>query len=232
MYFYIKTSKYINRKRSKLYMFLSSINKLEMTKMECIEKKIEKLSEKMKYLKKVSNKMKIKRIKCKDDFIICKELYTNLWFLKCKNLIFFYIKKDKLDNIENDINDTLKYTFIIYETSFHYIFFCTSHDLNNIDNFLKELILHYSDKRFLVMVNLNNSKNDVLFSNIIILNPYIYDSNHNHKLYKERVTLERVTLETVTLETVKEEIVTLDKIHIIIEYIIAYKHLSPHYFPL
>lgn len=227
MYFYIKTSKYINRKRSKLYMFLSSINKLEMTKMECIEKKIEKLSEKMKYLKKVSNKMKIKRIKCKDDFIICKELYTNLWFLKCKNLIFFYIKKDKLDNIENDINDTLKYTFIIYETSFHYIFFCTSHDLNNIDNFLKELILHYSDKRFLVMVNLNNSKNDVLFSNIIILNPYIYDSNHNHKLYKERVTLERVTLETV-----KEEIVTLDKIHIIIEYIIAYKHLSPHYFPL
>jgi hypothetical protein len=227
MYFYIKTSKYINRKRSKLYMFLSSINKLEMTKMECIEKKIEKLSEKMKYLKKVSNKMKIKRIKCKDDFIICKELYTNLWFLKCKNLIFFYIKKDKLDNIENDINDTLKYTFIIYETSFHYIFFCTSHDLNNIDDFLKELILHYSDKRFLVMVNLNNSKNDVLFSNIIILNPYIYDSNHNHKLYKERVTLE-----TVTLETVKEEIVTLDKIHIIIEYIIAYKHLSPHYFPL
>lgn len=227
MYFYIKTSKYINRKRSKLYMFLSSINKLEMTKMECIEKKIEKLSEKMKYLKKVSNKMKIKRIKCKDDFIICKELYTNLWFLKCKNLIFFYIKKDKLDNIENDINDTLKYTFIIYETSFHYIFFCTSHDLNNIDDFLKELILHYSDKRFLVMVNLNNSKNDVLFSNIIILNPYIYDSNHNHKLYKERVTLERVTLETV-----KEEIVTLDKIHIIIEYIIAYKHLSPHYFPL
>jgi hypothetical protein len=203
-------------------MFLSSINKLEMTKMECIEKKIEKLSEKMKYLKKVSNKMKIKRIKCKDDFIICKELYTNLWFLKCKNLIFFYIKKDKLDNIENDINDTLKYTFIIYETSFHYIFFCTSHDLNNIDNFLKELILHYSDKRFLVMVNLNNSKNDVLFSNIIILNPYIYDSNHNHKLYKERIKEERVTLERVTL----------DKIHIIIEYIIAYKHLSPHYFPL
>ena len=221
MYFYIKTSKYINRKRSKLYMFLSSINKLEMSKMECIEKKIEKLSEKMKYLKKVSNKMKIKRIKCKDDFIICKELYTNLWFLKCKNLIFFYIKKDKLDNIENDINDTLKYTFIIYETSFHYIFFCTSHDLNNIDDFLKELILNYSDKRFLVMVNLNNSKNDVFFSNIIILNPYIYDSNHNHKLYKEMVKEEMV-----------KERVTLDKIHIIIEYIIAYKHLSPHYIPL
>ncbi len=231
MYFYIKTSKYINRKRSKLYMFLSSINKLEMTKMECIEKKIEKLSEKMKYLKKVSNKMKIKRIKCKDDFIICKELYTNLWFLKCKNLIFFYIKKDKLDNIENDINDTLKYTFIIYETSFHYIFFCTSHDLNNIDNFLKELILHYSDKRFLVMVNLNNSKN-VFFSNIIILNPYIYDSNHNHKLYKEMIKEETVKEERVTLERVTLERVTLDKIHIIIEYIIAYKHLSPHYFPL
>ena len=192
-----------------------------MSKMECIEKKIEKLSEKMKYLKKVSNKMKIKRIKCKDDFIICKELYTNLWFLKCKNLIFFYIKKDKLDNIENDINDTLKYTFIIYETSFHYIFFCTSHDLNNIDDFLKELILNYSDKRFLVMVNLNNSKNDVFFSNIIILNPYIYDSNHNHKLYKEMVKEEMV-----------KERVTLDKIHIIIEYIIAYKHLSPHYIPL
>lgn len=226
MYFYIKTSKYINRKRSKLYMFLSSINKLEMSKMECIEKKIEKLSEKMKYLKKVSNKMKIKRIKCKDDFIICKELYTNLWFLKCKNLIFFYIKKDKLDNIENDINDTLKYTFIIYETSFHYIFFCTSHDLNNIDDFLKELILNYSDKRFLVMVNLNNSKNDVFFSNIIILNPYIYDSNHNHKLYKEMVKEEMVK------EEMAKERVTLDKIHIIIEYIIAYKHLSPHYIPL
>jgi|688.fasta_scaffold14283_2 hypothetical protein len=231
MYFYIKTSKYINRKRSKLYMFLSSINKLEMSKMECIEKKIEKLSEKMKYLKKVSNKMKIKRIKCKDDFIICKELYTNLWFLKCKNLIFFYIKKDKLDNIENDINDTLKYTFIIYETSFHYIFFCTSHDLNNIDDFLKELILNYSDKRFLVMVNLNNSKNDVFFSNIIILNPYIYDSNHNHKLYKEMVKEEMVKEEMVKEEMVKER-VTLDKIHIIIEYIIAYKHLSPHYIPL
>jgi hypothetical protein len=212
-------------------MFLSSINKLEMSKMECIEKKIEKLSEKMKYLKKVSNKMKIKRIKCKDDFIICKELYTNLWFLKCKNLIFFYIKKDKLDNIENDINDTLKYTFIIYETSFHYIFFCTSHDLNNIDDFLKELILNYSDKRFLVMVNLNNSKNDVFFSNIIILNPYIYDSNHNHKLYKEMVKEEMVKEEMVKEEMVKER-VTLDKIHIIIEYIIAYKHLSPHYIPL
>ena len=90
-------------------MFLSSINKNTRIKDESdLEKKLELWCNYKNHLKKLRNKIKIEIIKKKDNFIIYRERYTNSWFLKCKNVISFYISKNKLNNTLDEIKDWIK----------------------------------------------------------------------------------------------------------------------------
>lgn len=113
----------------------------------------------------------MERIKSKDDFIIRKERYTNSWFLECKEMIIIYIIKKDKNGFDEKIKDS-NYNFMIYETSFHYIYFCTSHSTDKIDDFLKNLVLDYSDKRILLISNYGRN-----FSSFIFLNKYIYEES-------------------------------------------------------
>ena len=219
MYFHIKTSKYISRKRSNLYMFLSSINKNTKIKDESdLEKKLELWCNYKNHLKKLRNKIKIEIIKKKDNFIIYRERYTNSWFLKCKNVISFYISKNKLNNTLDEIKDMHKYTFSIYETNYHYIFFCTSHFSYEIDNFLKRIILDYSDKRVLIM-HLNSNMSNIC--SFVFLNYYLFDENKKIKF-----------LAPYGLSTLNENKNIINMVNIIIEYITVSKNLPSHCFPI
>ena len=235
MYFHIKTSKYISRKRSNLYMFLLSINKNTRIKDESdLEKKIELWCNYKNHFKKLRNKIKMEIIKKKDNFIIYRERYTNSWFLKCKNVISFYISKNKLNDINdtlNEIKDMYKYTFSIYETNYHYIFFCTSHFSYEIDSFLKRIILDYSDKRILIM-HLNNNIDNIC--SFVFLNNYLFDENKNIKKISVPIPIvSKVPFRTNKSDCrVNENKNIINMVNIIIEYITVSKNLPSHCFPI
>jgi hypothetical protein len=205
-------------------MFLLSINKNTRIKDESdLEKKIELWCNYKNHFKKLRNKIKIKIIKKKDNFIIYRERYTNSWFLKCKNVISFYISKNKLNDTLNEIKDMHKYTFRIYETNYHYIFFCTSHFSYEIDNFLKRILLDYSDKRILIM-HLNSNMSNIC--SFVFLNNYLFDENKNIK---------KISVPCRTDESdcrVNENKNIINMVNIIIEYITVSKNLPSHCFPI
>ena len=160
----------------------------------------------------------MEKIKSNGDFIIYKERYTNSWFLECKELIVIYvIKKDK-NGFDEKIKDD-NYKFMIYETSFHYIYFCTSHSTNKIDDFLKNLVLEYSDKRILLISNYGKD-----FSSFIFLNRYSFDKE---PLWSQGTFNIR---RQGTFSNDDSRLIL--KVQIIIKYIIACNYLSPHYFPI
>jgi hypothetical protein len=198
-------------------MFLLSINKNTKIKDESdLEKKLELWCNYKKHFKKLRNKIKMKKIKEKDNCIIYRERYTNSWFLKCNDVISFYISKNKLDDILDVIRDLHKYTFSIYETNYHYIFFCTSHYSYEIDNFLKRIILDYSDKRVLIMYLNSNMDNICSF---VFLNNYLFDENKKIKKIQG-------------LSQGNENKNIINMVNIIIEYIIVSKNLPNHCFPI
>jgi hypothetical protein len=213
MLFNVKTSKYIKMKRTKLYIFLSSLNK----KGEGVVYKGDWKST-VKIFKRLKKKIKMEKIKSNGDFIIYNEKYTNSWFLECKEMIIIYIIKKDKDGFDEKIKEG-NYNFMIYETSFHYICFCTSHSTNKIDDFLKNLVLDFSDKRILLVSNYGKD-----FSSFIFLNKYTFD--------KELRWPSNIK-DTFSSNTFcKGDSSLILKVQIIIKYIIACKYLSPHYFPI
>jgi hypothetical protein len=247
MLFNVKTLKYFKMKRTKLYIFLSSLNKKRGGVVDKGDwKGIVKI------FKRLKKKIKMEKIKSNGDFIIYKERYTNSWFLECKELIVIYvIKRDK-----NGFDEKIKegnYNFMIYETSFHYICFCTSHSTDKIDDFLKNLVLDYSDKRILLVSNYGKD-----FSSFIFLNKYTFtvrrsfvdrqqEPRWSPNTFNEDVVRRQGTFNEDVVRrqgTFNEDVVRRQgtfgkgdsslilKVQIIIKYIIACKYLSPHYFPI
>lgn len=217
MLFNVKTLKYFKMKRSRLYIFLNSLNK---------RKGGGDWKDIVKIFKRFKKNIKMERIKSKDDFIIRKEKYTNSWFLECKDLIIIYIIKNNKNGFEERINGS-NYNFMIYETSFHYIYFCTSHSTDKIDDFLKNLVLDYSDKRILLISNYGRN-----FSSFIFLNKYIYEESDGLLNTKEIFFVEKGDLHRSGALSLQGDSSLILKVQIIIKYIIACKHLSPHYFPI
>jgi hypothetical protein len=221
MLFNVKTLKYFKMKRTKLYIFLSSLNK---KRGDTFTHDVDRRQGRrqgdwkgiVKIFKRLKKKIKMEKIKNNGDFIIYKERYTNSWFLECKELIVIYvIKRDK-----NGFDEKIKegnYNFMIYETSFHYICFCTSHSTDKIDDFLKNLVLDYSDKRILLVSNYGKD-----FSSFIFLNKYTFNDD------VDRQQEPRWLSNTFS----KGDSSLILKVQIIIKYIIACKYLSPHYFPI
>ena len=218
--FFNKTiKKFLDRKCSNFYMFLKSINNKFINNTLDLGTKLETFNNYKIFFYKVNKKLHLKKIRLDNNgIIIYKEKFTNLWFLRSNENIIFYIKKKDLENFLKRIYDT-SYTFLIYETSFHCICFCTSHYTYQMDDILKNIFLDYCDKRIWV-VSID------FYSNFIILNDGVF-------IDKEvQVKKERDKMFTWKRNENDENKDIKLKVDIILKYLIHSKHLPNHYFPI